>query len=111
MRWVPRLRSRAGRDRSPHVLLEINGVAVEAMVDTGATHSVMAGDILQKLRLKMTPRPGEAQGTAAQKILGVAENVPWKILVEVGSGSSTCWFYYSQCGSAVETRVPKGAVY
>ncbi|KAL6350766.1 hypothetical protein AAG906_028237 [Vitis piasezkii] len=64
-----------------HIYAVVNGVQVKALVDSGATHNFMATREATRLGLKLEEdtRRIKAVNSKAQKIQGVAKNVPMQI--------------------------------
>ena len=71
-----------------HVHVIVNGVQVKAMVDNGATHNFVVTREATKLGLKLEEDTNriKAINSKAQKIQGVAKNVP----VQVGGWKGMC---------------------
>ena len=71
-----------------HVHVVVNGVQVKALVDSGATHNFVATREATKLGLKLEEDTSriKAVNSKAQKIQGVAKNVP----MQIGDWKGTC---------------------
>ena len=71
-----------------HVHAVVNGVQVKALVDSGATHNFVATREATRLGLKLKEDTSQikAVNSQAQKIHGVAKNVP----MQIGDWKGTC---------------------
>ncbi|RVW58098.1 Retrovirus-related Pol polyprotein from transposon 17.6 [Vitis vinifera] len=71
-----------------HVHAVVNGVQVKASVDSGATHNFVATKEATRLGLKLEENTNriKAVNSKAQKIQGVAKNVP----MQIGDWKGTC---------------------
>ncbi|XP_034674441.1 uncharacterized protein LOC117905666 [Vitis riparia] len=71
-----------------HVHAVVNGVSVKALVDNGATHNFVATREATRLGLKLEEDTSriKAVNSKAQKIQGIAKNVP----IQIGNWKGTC---------------------